>query len=314
VAWILLWQGFGLFGVIIAFLGIQSLVFIGAFLKISSQIGIILPNFIYIKEYLDYSIPLIPNSLIRWVTDSSDRYLVTYFLGLGSVGIYSASYSIGWLIQALVTPIQLILFPELSKLYDEGKENQVKIYLSYSLKYFLMLAIPAVFGLAALAQPILRILTTEEFVAGSTVIPIVALSGLMGGVFQIIINITHLAKQTKFNMYIHIFAAASNVLLNLFLIPYMGIEGAAVSTLISYSIMIAIATRFSRKYLWFKINYRGISKMIISAFLMYSCLLLIIPSNLLEILFSIIFGAALYFLLLIVTKTFSLKELSVIKR
>ena len=127
-------MGYGLLGVIAATLLVQAVIVLIAFMTIVSQIGFVVPRFTYIKEYLQFSLPLTPNALIRWVTESSDRYLVTYFLGLESVGVYSAACSIGNLIQLFVSPLQLILLPELSKLFDENKIDEVRIYVSYSLQ------------------------------------------------------------------------------------------------------------------------------------------------------------------------------------
>ena len=217
------------------------------------------------KEYLQFSLPLTPTALIRWVTESSDRYLVTYFLGLGSVGVYSAACSIGNLIQLLVSPLQLILLPEISKLFDENKIDQVRIYMSHSLRYFLLITIPAVFGISALAKPLLGVFTTEDFLSGWFVIPIIALSGLLAGIFQIFVNIIFLVKETKYITYINIVAAASNVLLNLLLIPSIGIGGAALSTLISYFLMIVLCIHVSMKHFVFDFYFYDIVKSIFSS-------------------------------------------------
>jgi O-antigen/teichoic acid export membrane protein len=81
---ILLKMGYGLLGVIAATLLVQGSIFLISLLIIISQIGFTIPRFTYIKEYLKFSLPLTPGSLIRWITESSDRYMVTYFLGLRS--------------------------------------------------------------------------------------------------------------------------------------------------------------------------------------------------------------------------------------
>lgn len=309
-----LWKGFGLFGVILAFLSIQMIVFIVSMYEIISQIGFIIPKFIYIKEYLKFSLPLTPNSLIRWITDSSDRYLVTYYLGLGSVGIYSAAYSIGWLIQLFISPIQLILYPELSKLYDEGREEDVKLYLSYSLRYFLMLTIPAVFGLAALAKPLLAILTTESFVAGWFVIPIIAFAGLFAGVVQIIINISHLVKQTKYNFHINLLAAITNIILNVLLIPLIGIMGAAVATTISYILMLIICVYVTSKYLWFDIDLISILKFVIASFIMFVVVYLYSPETTIELIGLSFIGSFIYVISIFILKGFNRKEIEVIQK
>ena len=72
--------GYGLLGVIAATLMAQGLIFLTTFFIIVSQIGFVIPRFTYIREYLQFSLPLTPNVLIRWVTESSDRYMVTISL------------------------------------------------------------------------------------------------------------------------------------------------------------------------------------------------------------------------------------------
>ena len=164
------------------------------------------------------------------------------------MGIYSAACSFGSLIQLFVSPLQLILFPELSKLYDENKIDEIVICMSHSLRYFLLISLPAVFGLSVLAKPLLRIFTTQDFISGWLVIPIIALSGLLAGIVQIFVNTLLVVKKTKVPTYINFAAAILNVLINLLLIPLVGIVGAALSTLLSYFFMAALCTHMSLKY------------------------------------------------------------------
>jgi len=310
----LLKMGYGLLGVITATLLVQSIIILIALLTIVSQIGFVIPRFIYIREYLQFSLPLTPNSLIRWVTESSDRYLVTYFLGLGSVGIYSAACSIGNLIQLFVSPLQLILFPELSKLFDENKADKVVIYMSYSLRYFLFISIPAVFGLSALAKPLLGIFTTEDFLSGWFVIPIIAFSGLLAGIYQIFANTLLIVKKTKTQTYINFAAAISNVLINILLIPSIGIIGAAFSTLFSYFFMAIVCIYMSLKYFKYEFHFYDIAKSILSSILMY---LFISHFEILSIikLFEMTgMGILVYLVTMFLLRGFNDHELSFIKK
>jgi O-antigen/teichoic acid export membrane protein len=311
---ILLKMGYGLLGVIVATLIVQSFIFLISFAGIILQIGLIIPRFTHIKEYLQFSLPLTPTSLVRWITESSDRYLVTYFLGLGSVGVYSAAYSIGNLIQLFVSPLQLILLPELSKLFDENKIDQVRTYMSHSLRYFLLITIPAVFGLSALAKPLLGIFTTQDFLSGWLVIPIIAFSGLLAGIFQILINTMFLVKETKSATYINIIAAASNVLLNLLLIPSIGIIGAALSTLISYILMIILCIRISMKHFVFDFYFYDIAKSIFSSLAMYLFVSRFVISNVYELFGVTAIGAFVYVFMMFIVGGFSKYELSIVKK
>ena len=311
---VLLKMGYGLLGVIAATLLVQGLIFLISLLTIISQIGFFIPRFTYMKDYLQFSLPLTPTALIRWVTESSDRYLVTYFLGLGSVGVYSAACSIGNLIQLLVSPLQLILLPEISKLFDENKIDKVRTYMSHSLRYFLLITIPAVFGISALAKPLLGVFTTQDFLSGWFVIPIIAFSGLLAGIFQIFVNIMFLVKETKSITYINIVAAASNVLLNLLLIPSIGIGGAALSTLISYFLMIVFCIHVSMKHFVFDFYFYDIVKSIFSSLAMYLFVSYFIISNVYELFGVAGMGVFVYILLMFIIGGFSKREISLVKK
>lgn len=311
---ILLKMGYGLLGVIAATLIVQGLIFLIAFVIIVSQIGLVIPRFTYIREYLQFSLPLTPNALIRWVTESSDRYMVTYFLGLCSVGVYSAACSIGNLIQLFVTPLQLILLPELSKLFDENKMDEVRIYMSHSLRYFLIIAIPAVFGLSALAKPLLGILTTQDFISGWFVIPIIAFAGLLAGIFQIFVNTMFLIKETKSATYINIIAAVSNVLINLILIPTVGILGAALSTLISYFLMAMLCVHISLKHFKLDFYFLDFAKSIVSSMSMYFLVSSFAISGILELFEAVGAGTFIYIVVMFLVGGFTDHEVFLIKR
>lgn len=119
---------FGLIYVFISFIVFEMLAFILMTVDILKQIG--LPgklNFKFIRKYLSYSIGLVPNNIFFWVINYSDRLLIIYFLSISSVGIYAASYSIGNIINIFVTPIIYVLFPTITRLWEEKKKKMLNI-------------------------------------------------------------------------------------------------------------------------------------------------------------------------------------------
>ena len=311
---VLLGLGFGLMGVIGGFIIVTLLELLIALVLIVRRIGFAVPEFTYMKTYLKYSAPITPNALIRWITESSDRFIIGFFLGVTAVGIYSAGYVIGGLVFQVMHPIQVILFPELSRLYDRLEMESVRLYLGIAMKYFLLVAIPAVAGLSVLAGPILDLFTTPEFAPGAVVIPFIALSGLLAGVYQIVINVTHLVKKNQFNLFIHVLAAVSNVALNILLIPLVGIVGAAIATLISYTITAVVAILFAFRYIQFEISWSPLSKSIAASGVMAGIVLLIPVSSVQNLLIAVGSGMAVYVIMMIAIKGLDVKELNLIKR
>jgi len=170
-------SGFGLIGVIFAFIIASTISIIVMLIRIAFYAGFTRPDFSLIKPYIKYGLPLIPILLSIFIFETSDRYVIGFFLGPEKVGIYSAAYGIGIIPIIFSTYLMFMLGPTVFNLYDKGKIAETKNYLSLSWKYLLMLSIPSVFGLFILAKPLLITMTTSIFVSeGIFIIPLVSLS------------------------------------------------------------------------------------------------------------------------------------------
>jgi len=310
---LLLSLGFGLMGVIAAFIIADAIVLLISLLLILSQTGFSLPDFSTLRPYLAFSLPLIPVGFFDTFINSSDRYIIGFFKGASAVGIYSATYTIGILVVIFIYPISYILAPTIFKLFEDKQIDRVKVYLSYSLKYFLLLAIPSVFGLTILSKTILRSLATSEFILYNSmfIVLLVSLSAVFYGVQVIFEYILMLEKRTKFFMFAFGVGGIINLILNILFVPYMGIIGAALTTLIAYVAVAIIIYLESRKYLRFKIDFVFIAKSILASVIMAVIVFLINPIGIVKILLTVGVGAAVYLLILYLLKGFSSKELKI---
>ena len=311
IAFLLL--GWELKGVIIAVLISDTLCLAVALSAAVSQIGFQFPGFTELKSYLKYGLLLVPSNAILWVIHSSDRYIIGYFMAAKDVGLYAAAYALASVIPLLLSPLQAVLLPTISKSYDDGEIAKTRAYLKYSLKYLMMLSIPAVFGLSVMASPLLRILTTAEFTSGSVVIPFVAFGLMLYGLYQVCMNILYLAKKTSWILWLHIISAAVNIGLNLLLIPRLGILGAAVATLTAYFVLGMLTVLVSFRYFKFDLSFSFIIKSILASAVMALAIWLLSPSSVIYIAASILSGVIIYFAVIFVLKGFSKNEMKLLK-
>lgn len=303
-------NGYGIFSVVVSFLAVKVIILLILFFLIKSQIGIKKPNFSRIKEYLSFSLPLVPMTISLSLVNLSDRYVIGFFLGITSVGIYSAGYGIGNLPFSVVAVLAFVLLPVLSQLYDEGRMNEVKTHLSYSLKYFLAIIIPFVSGAAILAEPVLRLFTTSEIASqGRFIVPLVALAVSFLGMHNIIFHILILAKKTKIMAVIWIVAAMLNLGLNIWVVPRVGIIGAAVTTLIAYSLALGLTTYYAFKEFRFTINWQFIIKSLIASAIMSSVVWLMAPQGDLDTILTVVAGVVIYGVVLLLLKGFNREEI-----
>ena len=303
-------NGYGLFSIVLAVLTIRVVTFVATFFLVKSRIGISRPHFFRTKEYLRFGLPTVPANISAWVVTSSDRYVIGFFLGAASVGVYSASYSLGSVPFILVGVLGFVLPPALSRLYDEGRMGEVKMHLSYSLKYLLAVAIPFVFGAGLLAEPVLRLFSTADIASeGFFVVPLVALSILFHGVYVVIGHILIVVKKTKTMGIIEIIAAVANLGLNIVIVPRVGILGAAITTLVAYSLALGIGSYYSFKELRFPIDWLFIVKSLVASGIMSLTVWLIHPQGGLATIIAVIVGIAVYGLVLLLLKGFKKNEL-----
>jgi len=304
-------KGHGIFGAVFSILIVRFILLIILIYMFKLNIGFGKPHFSKIKEYLSFGLPTIPANVSSWVISSSDRYIIGYFLGATSVGIYSVGYGLGHFPAMIITILGFVLLPSLSKLYDQGKLDDVKRYLSYSMKYFMALTIPLVFGACVLSQEILKILSTKEIASQAyIVVPLVAVSVLFYGFSCIIAHILVLTKKTKIIGIVWILSALINLSLNIFVIPYLGIFGAAITTFIAYLLAMVLMVYCSFKEFRFAIDWKFLLKSLTASTIM---LLIVWKINQIKnpgIIFIILIGIIIYGAVLFILKGFEKKEIN----
>ncbi len=306
---------YGLYGVMIALIIARGVVLLISMPFIISRFGFSLPSFSVLRSYIAFGLPMVPSGLFSRVISSIDRYMIGFFLGSAAVGIYSAAYNMGAMAAVTLHIISFALGPTIFKTYDEGEIEQAKAYLSFSFKYIFMLLIPSVFGLSILARPLLHTLTTPEFVSsGIFIVPLVAVSMVFEGVRAIYIRGVQISKHTGIILTVSIAAGLVNIGLNAIFIPHFGIIGAAITTLISYVVTGLMMFYYSRKYIRFEVSWRFIIKSILASSAMTLAIWVFDPVGVVKILSAVVIGIIIYFLVLLLLKSFKREELIVISR
>lgn len=288
-------------------------VFIVMLLLIVKELGFIF-KFKSLTEELKFAIPTIPNNVSSWVVDSSDKFVIGIALGSVAVGCYSPGYALGSILLMFLTPFAVLLPAVLPQYYEVGDMGKVNTFLTYSMKYYLLIVVPAAVGMSLLSKPILYILTTEVIADGGFMItPLVALGAIFMGIYGIVNNIIILEKKTKILGYIWISVAVLNIILNIISVPYLGIYGAGLATLICYFFAFAVTLIYSNKYAKLPFDYKSIFKIIIASLIMGVFVKFTNPSGIINILIVILIAVLIYFVVLFVLKGIDKKEIDLIK-
>ena len=299
--------------VVLGLLSGYLIVFIAMVFLIIRQLGFTV-RFKNLKEELKFAIPTIPNNVSSWVVDSSDKFVIGIFLGTAAVGCYSPGYALGSILLMFLTPFAVLLPAVLPEYFESGDTEKVDTFLTYSLKYYLLITIPAAVGMSLLSKPLLYILTTTVIAdSGYMITPLVALGAIFMGIYGIVNNIIILEKKTSILGYIWISVAILNIVLNIFAVPYLGIYGAGIATLICYFMAFLVTMFYSSKFMKLPFDVKSIVKIIIAAIIMGIFVNIANPYGIVNILIVIVIAVLIYFVVLFLLRGIDRKEINLIK-
>lgn len=186
-----------------------------------------------LKQLLVIAIPLLPNFLIYWIFNSCDRIMITNMIGIGEAGIYSVGSKLGHCSQLIYIAFsggwQYFAFSTMKE------NNQVKSN-SMVFEYLGILSFAATSFVCAWSYWIFKLLFTEQYFNGYIVAPYLFFAPLLQMLFQVAANQFLVIKKTWPNILILSTGAVINIVINYTLIPIIGIEGAALATLLGYVI------------------------------------------------------------------------------
>lgn len=180
---------------------------------------------------LKIGVPLMPTFLFYWVFNSADRLMIVNILGTEASGVYAVAAKMGQISQLIYTAFaqgwQYFAFSTMRD--DDQVELTSRIY-----EYLAAVSFLATGLLIALAEPLFAVLFPGDYAGGVAATPYLFLAPLLLMLFQIAVNQLLVLKKTWPSLFMLVGGAVLNVVLNLVLIPILGIEGASVATLAGY--------------------------------------------------------------------------------
>lgn len=186
-------------------------------------------NLKFVKESLIFSLPLLPHVASGWIISSSDRVILEKYIDLTDVGIYTLATQVSMVLALFYTSVNSALVPRYTMLRKEGNELQA----NKLLKIFSFMVL--IFGIVSIPVAIysIKLFTSSDYYGAIVLIPILLIGQIVKGYYFIPVAKLFYTKNTKAIAVSSTMAAIINVLINIIAIPFIGIYGAVVSTIIA---------------------------------------------------------------------------------
>ena len=220
-------------------------------LKLYSKIDFKLVDHKLLKEMYKYSIPLIPNGIRWWIINVSDRTIIAWILGAGANGLYAISNKFPTIISSL-TGVFNLSWSESAALHINSKDRDefFSDIFNTIMKLFIALGV----GMIACMPFVFPILINSKYNGAYNYIPYLVL----GSVFNVAICLysqVYLAKKlSKQVASTAILGAIINIVINVVFIKYIGLYAAAISTAVSYFVMMLYRHIDLKKYVNIKLE------------------------------------------------------------
>jgi O-antigen/teichoic acid export membrane protein len=233
---------------------------------------------------------------------TADTILIGYFLTNADVGVYRIAYQLSTAALFSSLALNTVLFPTMSRWCSDGNLKSVSDALSRAFSFSLLLAVPVIIGGILLSRPLLYYLYGSDFSTGASTLVLLLL-------LQIPIIFANLQTTTlnaldrpKKSFISTSSAAGLNIVLNVAFIPFIGISGAALATVISVSLNALLSRRYLSQIIPVRIEKRPVISIILSGLAMGVVVFLLSYvtgiSSVLLLVAAVLVGAIAYFLLL----------------
>ncbi|MFH1770931.1 MAG: flippase [archaeon] len=252
------------------------------------------------KKLVLFGLPVTLTSIGGKIIGRIDILMLTYFRSLSEVGVYSIILPTSLLVLLVGKALSMVMFPIGSELWAKKEVKRLTAGLKLMLKYGFLAAVPIGLAFISFGRLFLNLFFGKEYVVGVLAFQILIIGTLFVIIGQInnavISSIGQPVRVTK----VILVSAGVNLVLNLILIPLFGIEGAAISTTISYILICFLSIKELTKIMKFKAPWVDWAKTIVSGVIFVLLIILlrkILVMNPWIELFLILFIAGIIYLI-----------------
>ena len=178
---------------------------------------------------------------------SADTTMIGFILNDYSVGVYSTAVKIYTLVKQVITAIMMVLIPRFSLLVSEEDNETINIFFSRVVNLLSVILIPAAVGLLFTSQQIIYVFAGNDYVSGTASLRILCIAILFSQFAYMYIQCILIPNKRESKVLIAtLTSAVTNILLNIIFIKNVGIEGAAITTVIAEFMVFGFSVYYSR--------------------------------------------------------------------
>jgi len=227
------------------------------------------------KKMLLFGIHIFGAQAMNIINYQADIILIGYFLTAMDVGYYAVAVGLSKFFWIVPQSIQTITYPATSEYWAKNNHSALQTMIDKSMKYSACVLLPIGLAVGFFAKDIITTIFGEGFIYSVLPLQILIIGTIISGAGERAVGGTLAGiGRSDLNPKIASSSATINIILNIILIPYFGIVGAAIATATSLSVAVFLSLFLMVKNAGIKLDFGWFEKLaimiIIEAFICYS--------------------------------------------
>lgn len=207
------------------------------------------------RTLLRYGGLLLGSDVMNIIACNSDIILIGYFLTESDVGFYSVAITLSMILSFIPAAIQRITYPATSEFFGAKNTHELYIMLDKCMKYTALVIIPLGMIIGLFSLPIIKILFGEKYLPAVLPLNILLIGRVTSGSINSPIGSLYTSLgRPEVSFFLDSFNSLTSIVLMLFLIPYMGIKGAAISITTAMLLNTLLFTYLMPRFVKFRID------------------------------------------------------------
>lgn len=183
-----------------------------------------------------FGLPMLVSELSTMVLVMSDRFIIQSTVGAQPLGVYAAAFNMcDYLRLALLGAMASAAYPRCMRLWEEQGEAALRAFLGRFMHTYVAVAVFMVALMVAVGGELMSVLASARYREGGVVAPWIMAGLAIQSVLTVAAVGLYLAKRTSQVMLTVLAASAISVAANLWLVPRMGMRGAAIVVLLVFT-------------------------------------------------------------------------------
>ena len=229
-----------------------------------------------LRRLLRFGLPTMPAEASLYLLNVVDRVIIVRYAGLAEAGLYALAVKFAQGVNVLVRGFQLA-WPPLA--YSIRDDDEARRFYAVVVTLFTAGCAFVVTGMWLFSRWIVRALAAPKFFDSYEAIGLITTAVTLYALYMVMVVILGRTRRTGFNFPAAIAALVTNVVLNLLLVPPLGIVGAALALVASYLVVVALMYVFTQRLFPVPYQWARLARVVLAGAVLVGLGELVMPTS-----------------------------------